>query len=91
MEARTLVPATVEDFRVLCELTVEAAAVLRARRAVSWETHGPKLANVYRGLVQRLESKMRAFRLAPMGKEMVAPVPAEPDPFAEFDEGMTPQ
>lgn len=38
----------------------------------------------YRGLMVRVETSMRAFRIAPMGKEMIAEE-APADPFAEFD------
>lgn len=83
-EALTLTPATVGDFSVLCMLEVELAEVIVERRLEGWTTRGMFLAKEVRGLVQRLEAKRRAFRLAPMGKEMV--VPEEPkDEWAEFE------
>lgn len=84
--ARTLVEATAADFLELCELLAEKDDVLAERRAEGWTIRGVALAKEYRGLVQRAEAKLRAFRLAPMGREMVAAAPAEADPFAEFDD-----
>lgn len=83
--ARTLVEATAGDFLELCELLVEADDVRAERRAEGWTARGLCLSKEYRGLVQRAEAKLRAFRLAPMGKEMIAAKP-EADPFSEFDE-----
>ena len=82
---RTLTAATVQDFAELCRLEVERAAVLTARRAEGWTQQGLQLAREYRGLVQRVEAKRRAFRLAPMGKPLVEETPRVEDPFAEFD------
>lgn len=84
LAARTLTPATADEFADLCALEVEMAAVLVERRAEGWTNHGLALAREYRGLVQRVEAKRRAFRLAPMGKEMVAPEQPK-DEWAEFD------
>lgn len=86
LAARTLIDGTADDFAVLCQLEVEMAAVLSERRQEGWSTRGLALAREYRGLVTRVENKRRAFRLAPMGREMVAPVPVGDD-FAEFDAG----
>ena len=85
LKARTLVPATRGDFAVLCQLEVEYADVLKERRAEGWTPRGIFLAKEVRGLLQRLEGKRRAFRLAPMGKEMVEPETPK-DPFSEFDD-----
>ena len=85
LAARTLTPATADDFTALCALEVEMAAVLTERRAEGWTARGLALAKEYRGLVQRVEAKRRAFKLAPMGKEMVAADPPK-DEWAEFDE-----
>jgi len=85
VEAGTLTEASADSFRVLCELEVEAASVLAERRTEGWTTRGMFLAKEYRGLVQRLESKRRAFMLEPMGKPIVAPAAPPADPFAEFD------
>lgn len=84
LAARTLIDGTADDFAVLCQLEVEMAEVLQERRLEGWSTRGLALAREYRGLVTRVENKRRAFRLAPMGREMVAPVPVGDD-FAEFD------
>ncbi len=82
--ARTLTPATVADCVDLCRLTVEMHEVLTERRAEGWTTRGMFLAKEYRGLVQRVEGKRRAFRLAPIGKELI-PTEAPKDEWAEFD------
>jgi hypothetical protein len=85
--ARTLTEATVRDFRELCELVVDMDAARAARRAEGWTDMGLRLATAYRGLVQRVEAKMRAFKLAPIGKEMTDAEVKPTDPFAEFDGG----
>ena len=85
--ALTLTPATALDFEELCHLVCEMRDCRMARQAAGWNDDGLKFAAPYRGLVQRVEAKMRAFKLAPIGKEM-APTDAKPDdPFAEFDAG----
>ena len=83
-QALTLTPATVLDFAGLCELVVEMREVLEKRRGEGWTDLGLRLAREYRGLVQRVETTLRAFRLAPIGKEMVT-AEVDEDPFAEFD------
>ena len=85
--AGTLTPATADDFHALCTLQVEMEAVLIERRAAGWTPHGLSLAREFRGLVARVEGKRRAFKLAPMGKEMIQPE-APKDAFAEFDGGL---
>jgi hypothetical protein len=85
MAAGTLDASTAEDFKVLIALTAEASELLAARRAAGLSARGLKFATAYRHTVQRLESKMRAFKLAPIGKPIRSVAPAEPDPFAEFD------
>ena len=85
VEAQTLTPATVDDFVVLCRLEVEMGEVLAERRVEGWSSKGLALAKEYRGLVQRVEAKRRAYRVAAMGKPMVEDVPMAADPFAEFD------
>jgi hypothetical protein len=82
--AGTLTAATADDFAALCALEVEMVAVLAERRLEGWTNYGLALAREYRGLVTRVENKRRAFRLAPMGKEMVASA-APADDFSEFD------
>jgi phage terminase small subunit len=85
-EARTLTPGTAFDFAQLCEMVVEARDALQARRAEGWTADGTRIATSWRGIVQRLEAKMRGFRLSPIGREIAAPVPQAVDPFAEFDQ-----
>lgn len=85
--ARTLTDATVRDFAELCELVVEMESARVARRAAGWNGDGLRLAAAYRGLVQRVEAKMRAFRLAPIGKEMTPDAPTPDDPFDQFEGG----
>jgi hypothetical protein len=82
--ALTLTAATVDDFHALCTLQTEMDAVLQERRAEGWTARGLALAREYRGLVARVEGKRRAFKLAPMGKEMVE-IEAPKDEWAEFD------
>ena len=54
--------------------------------AEGWTADGTRIATSWRGIVQRLEAKMRGFRLSPIGREITAPVPQAVDPFAEFDQ-----
>jgi hypothetical protein len=58
-----------------------------ARRALGWTDEGMRLATAYRGMVQRVEAKMRGFKLAPIGKEMTDAEAKPVDPFAEFEGG----
>ena len=88
VQAGTLTAATVDDFHALCTLQVEMDAVLEERRAEGWTPRGLQLAREYRGLVTRVEGKRRAFRLAPMGKELVT-FEKPKDDFEEFDAGLT--
>ena len=88
MQARTLTAATAHDMRELCELVVEMRGCLAARRTLGWTADSLGLAREYRGLVQRVEAKMRGFRLAPIGKEMAEAAPKVTDPWAEFDGGV---
>lgn len=82
--ARTLTEATSGDLAVLCALEVELAEVKKERRLEGWTTRGMFLAKEFRGLVQRVEAKRRAFRLAPIGKEMVA-AEAPKDEWSDFE------
>jgi hypothetical protein len=66
----TLVPAMVPEFEAMCELAVLQAMALKRFRREGFTEFGLKVERSYRGLTQRLEIKMRAFRLAPMGKEI---------------------
>lgn len=74
--AGTLVATTAADFRELCRLHVHVEAAHAEFQKVGWNEYGLKLERAYRGAVQRLEAKMRAFRLAPIGKE-IAPAAEE--------------
>jgi hypothetical protein len=84
LAARTLITSTAGDFAMLCTLEIECAEVLVARRLEGWTVVGLCLAREFRGLAQRLEAKRRAFKLAPMGKDMVPPE-APKDEWSEFD------
>lgn len=84
IEARTLTPASAEDFGDYCELVVDLASVMAARRERGWTKDGLRLFRAANALVLRIESKRRAFLMAPMGKPLVEPKP-EVDPFSEFD------
>lgn len=97
---RTLVPATVQAFRDLCE-----AIVLKRRMLAQIERDGftylrvtidgagqehtearaHPLITQHRGLMQRVEAGMLRFRLSPMGKAL-EPVEAPKDEWAEFDQ-----
>ena len=55
---------------MLIALTAEASELLTARRDAGLGPQGLKIAAAYRHTVQRLESKMRAFKLAPIGKSI---------------------
>jgi len=83
--ARTLTPATVEEFRALCEMVIECEALLLERRREGWTPRGLALLREYRSLRMRIEVGRRAFQLAPVGKPMEDTKPAEADPFATFD------
>lgn len=85
---RTLTEGTAEDFAELCRLEVERAECLAERRAEGWTTRGLMLAKEYRGLMQRVEAKRRAFKLAPMGKPIDLPKVVT-DEWDEFDAPVT--
>jgi hypothetical protein len=74
----TLVPATEFEFQALCQLAVEQARALQAFQAEGFTEFGLKLERAYRGLTQRLETKLRSFKLAPFGKEIVPAQAAKP-------------
>jgi hypothetical protein len=76
--AGTLVATTLADFRELCRLHVHTQAAYAEFTKVGWNEYGLKLERAYRGAVQRLETKMRAFRLAPIGKEIAPPAQEKP-------------
>jgi hypothetical protein len=68
---QTLTASTVSEFVSLCELTVQHRACLAALEKAGIDSDkGLGLARVYATLTQRVEGKMRAFRLAPMGKPL---------------------
>ena len=76
--AGTLVPATAADFRELVRLHVHVERTHAEFLRAGWNEYGLKLERAYRGAVQRLEAKMRAFRLAPIGKEIAPPADEKP-------------
>lgn len=98
---RTLTAQTVPAFRDLCESIVLKRAMLAQleRDGLTYlkvtvdgagvehtELKAHPLVSQYRGMLQRVETGMQRFRLAPMGKELVLEVKDE-DPFDAFDEG----
>lgn len=85
MAKRTLTAGTADDFRALCEMTVEMWATLAARRQEGWTDQGFRLAREFRSLAQRVQDKMRGFKLSPIGKEMDDAIAKPVDPWAEFD------
>src|SRR4051812_38999916 len=82
----TLVAATAYEFRELCELAVQQARVRDRFAAEPQITEfSLKLEKAYRGLTQRLEQKLRAFKLAPMGKE-IAPAAGREKPKSALEQ-----
>jgi hypothetical protein len=66
----TLVVATAFEFLQMCQLAVQqgrAHTELEAAKGDDWL----RIEKAYRGLTQRLETKLRSFKLAPMGKEII--------------------
>jgi hypothetical protein len=84
LAARTLVPATAGELKMLCSLEADLAEVMRERRKEGLTIRGQMLMRTYLMLVQRVEAKRRAFKLAPMGKDMVPPEKPK-DEWSEFD------
>ncbi len=97
---RTLLPATVQAFRDLCEAIVmkrrllaemerDGFTYLRVTIDGSGQEHtevkAHPLMSQHRGLMVRVESGMTRFRLAPTGKALVSPE-APKDEWAEFDQ-----
>ena len=82
--ARTLTPATADEFRALCEMVVDCEALLRERRLEGWTQRGLSLLREYRALRMRIEVGRRAFQLAPVGKPM-DDTESSADPFSTFD------
>lgn len=70
--AGTLVPGTMADFVEMCRLRAHTDDLYAAFLKEGYTDFGLKLERAYRGSVQRLETKMRAFRLAPIGKELAS-------------------
>lgn len=74
----TLVESTQAEFRAMVELAVEHR---RCHKALTEASTGQDsylgLLRIYLPLTQRLEAKMRAFRLAPMGKPIATEKPKQ--------------
>ena len=68
-ERGTLLPTTAYEFRVMCELAVQQ------RRALANIESGY---GAYATLTKLLEGKLRAFKLAPTGRETGAPAKEKP-------------
>jgi hypothetical protein len=101
---RTLLAATVQAFRDLCEAIVLKRSMLERIEAdgltylkVTVDGAGTEhselkahpLISQHRGMMQRVEAGLARFRLAPIGKEIL-PAAEPSDPFDEFDsEGAT--
>lgn len=98
-QARTLSPATAGAFRDLCDAIVlkramadriEADGLTYTKVSVDGagvehqELKAHPLISQHRGMMQRVEAGLVRFRLAPIGKELAAPVEPE-DPFNEFE------
>jgi hypothetical protein len=75
--AQTLTRATEDAFSDLCR-----NRVLMADVGANPDKRGGA---DHRGIIQRVESQMRAFCLSPMGKPLVTDAPKVEDPFAAFD------
>lgn len=83
INAGTLVPATEDDFRELCRLRVHVDQLYEAFVKAGINEYGLKLERAYRGAVQRLEAKTRAYRIAAVGKEIVQAAPEKPQSALE--------
>lgn len=99
LAARTLTAGTAESFRDLCRAIVVRDGLLATIQAQGWtfvkvsvdgagvehqELKKHPLVADHRGWEQRVEAGRARFRIAPIGKEIAAPVKAA-DPFEEFD------
>jgi hypothetical protein len=70
----TLTPAKAFEFAELCELAAELVLTRKAyQKEKAFTELKLKLGREYRGQIQRLEVKFRAFNLAPTGKEVATP------------------
>lgn len=82
---RTLTPVTSERFRLLCEARVMVQSMAAQLQADGWtykkvtidgsgqehtEVKAHPLCSPHRGMMQRVEAGMAAFRLAPIGKAL---------------------
>jgi len=78
----TLIPATEYEFRELCDLVVmhrQTRERLRRMRTVDAKWH--QLQRTFDMLTRRLETKLRSFCLAPMGRALVEPPAAAQTPL----------
>lgn len=98
-EARTLTKGTAERFRLLCKAVVMEAQMAAKIVEDGWtyvavtvdgagqERESLKqhpLCSAHRGMMQRVEAGMTAFRLAPMGKELFVREEAPVNPLSRF-------
>lgn len=101
LSAHTLTEATASAFRDLCEAIVIKRSMLERIQADGLtyekvtvdgagvehtELKAHPLISQHRGMMQRVEAGYARFRLAPVGKEIAAPV-GDADPFDEFEGG----
>lgn len=68
LEQGTLIPATVLALKVVCELAVQQRLALANVK----DGYGG-----YAALTKMLQGELRAFKLAPMGRELAAPAGKE--------------
>ena len=77
LAARTLTPGTAFAFQLLCR-----NVVLERNYANSVNDRG---GGNHRGMIQRIDSELARFCLAPFGKPVMTEAPPPADPFDEFD------
>lgn len=75
--ARTLTRQTAMAFADLCK-----SRVLVAELEVDPDKRG---GTDHRNMIQRVQSQMKDFSLAPFGKPVISEAPKDEDPFAKFD------
>lgn len=85
----TLTPATVDAFRDLVEAIVVRDGLLAAIHQSGYMDKDGKhpLLTDWRGVRQQVQTAMKEFRLAPLGKPMAEGPKPEADPFDEFQAG----
>ena len=86
-EARTLTRRTMMAFVDLCKSRVLCDELERDYGKTIGDTYveGKRGGPDHRSMIQRVQSQMKDFALAPFGKPVIQEEVKEADPFAEFD------